>query len=96
MRRLISHEQNGFLAGRSTFDYIIDAQEIVHSLEYNSQSTPRMLLKINIQKAYDALEWNVILAMLKFMQFPNNWISWIRTYISSASFCFLINDQPTP
>lgn len=63
----------------------------MNALECDSQSLPKMLLKICIEKAYNSLEWNAIFTILKIIQFPNNWISWIKTYISSSNFSFLIN-----
>lgn len=33
--KLVGHEQSAFLVGRSTFDNIIAAQEIAHSLEFD-------------------------------------------------------------
>ena len=95
IHKLIGPEQNGFLAGKSTFDNIIAVQEIVHSLETDTQHPPRMLIKVDIEKAYDAMEWEAILATLKVMNFTEVWISWIRACIISPSFSFIINGQPS-
>lgn len=54
-----------------------------------------MLLKIDIEKAYDALEWNTILATLTLMNFPACWIDWIKAYLTSISYSFLINGKPS-
>lgn len=51
-----------------------------------------MLIKVNVEKnvekAYDALEWETILSTLKIMNFPTTWILWIKTYVSSSSFAY--------
>lgn len=53
-----------------------------------------MFIKVDIEKAYDALEWNAILATLTRMVFPQTWINWVHACISSVKFAFLINGQP--
>lgn len=50
-----------------------------------------MILKVDIEKVYDTLEWKVILATLTRMGFPKILVSWIKACISSASFSFIIN-----
>lgn len=68
-------------------------QEIVHSLESDSSSPPRMFLKIDITKAYDIVEWEAVLATLHPMNFWAVWGNWIWACMSSASFALLINGQ---
>lgn len=50
--------------------------------------TPRMLLKVDIEKPYDSIEWNIVLATLTLMNFPKIWISWIKACITSPIFFF--------
>lgn len=52
---------------------------------------PRIFVKIDIEKAYDTIEWAAGLATLINMNFPDVWIAWIRSFISSPSFFFSIN-----
>lgn len=54
---LVGPEENGFLLGCGAYDNIISAQEIAHSLEIDSSAHPRMIIKIDIEKAYDTTEW---------------------------------------
>ncbi|XP_039134322.1 uncharacterized protein LOC120271710 [Dioscorea cayenensis subsp. rotundata] len=93
--KLIGPEQTGFLAGRSTVDNILAVQEIVHSMEIDKSSPPRMLLKIDIEKAFDTINWNLILATLQRMCFPDIWIKWIESCLTSTSFSFFINGRPS-
>lgn len=55
-----------------------------------------MLLKIDIEKAFDTIEWLAILATLRKMNFPQVWISWIQECLSSSSFSLLVNGSPSP
>lgn len=56
MHKLVGPEQSGFMASRSTFHNIIAVHEIVHLLESDSHSLPTMLIKVDIENAYDTLE----------------------------------------
>lgn len=76
LSKLIGLEQSGFLAGQSTFDNILAVQEIIHSMETNRSIPPRMLNKVDIEKAFVTVEWNSILATLRRMSFPEIWITW--------------------
>lgn len=90
---LVGPEQNGFISRCGTYDNIIAAQEIAHNLETDSSVLPRMIIKIDVEKAFDTLEWNVVIATLRRMLFPKCWITWIRNSFSSASFSFIFNGK---
>jgi hypothetical protein len=49
---------------------------------------------MDMEKAFDRMEWNFLLAILEKLGFSPIWISWIKTYISSASFSILLNGSP--
>lgn len=55
-----------------------------------------MITKIDIEKAFDIVDWKAIIATLQRMEFPKAWISWVKSCLSSASFSFLINGSPSP
>lgn len=50
---LISKEQSGFIEGRTPLDNIIAVQEIVRSINHDRSNPRRMLIKVDIEKAYD-------------------------------------------
>lgn len=45
IHKIVGKEKSTFLARKSRFDNFIDVQEIVHSLESDISSPPRMILK---------------------------------------------------
>ncbi|XP_039120341.1 uncharacterized protein LOC120256728 [Dioscorea cayenensis subsp. rotundata] len=62
----------------------------------DTMNTPRMLIKLDIEKAYDTIDWNAILAIISCMNFPDHWISWVSTCLQSCSFSLLINGSLSP
>ena len=53
-----------------------------------------MFLKMDMEKAFDRMEWSFILAILKQLGFSPIWLDWVRTCITSASFSILLNGSP--
>lgn len=72
MPNLISRDQTGFIQGYTSLDSIIIIREIIHSMNFDSKGPSLMLLKVDIEKAYDNLNWFVILATLARMGFSYN------------------------
>ncbi|WMV24161.1 hypothetical protein MTR67_017546 [Solanum verrucosum] len=59
MAHIISKAQSGFIPGRKIVDNIILATELVKA--YSRQHiSPRCMLKIDLQKAYDSVEWSFL------------------------------------
>lgn len=52
------------------------------------------MCKLNIQKAYDHLNWNFLLKLMKKMGFAFRWIKWMEHCISTFKFSVLINKEP--
>ncbi|KAL0302085.1 UNVERIFIED_CONTAM: hypothetical protein Scaly_3044300, partial [Sesamum calycinum] len=60
LHMLIDHSQNAFVLGHSISDNILLAQELLAG--YNqAKLPPRCTLKVDIQKAYDSVEWDFLL-----------------------------------
>lgn len=52
-----------------------------------------LALKIDMEKAYDRLEWNFLEKVLHF-RFPSIRIQWVMQCVSTTSFSILINGSP--
>lgn len=52
-----------------------------------------MIVKVDIEKAYDTLGWKDILSTLAKMNFLTIWLFWIQPCISSPSFSLFINGR---
>ena len=54
-----------------------------------------MLCKLDLEKAYDHINWDFMLIVMQKMGFWDKWVGWISWCISTASFSVLINGSPT-
>ncbi|KAL0387928.1 UNVERIFIED_CONTAM: putative ribonuclease H protein [Sesamum radiatum] len=87
---LIDYSQNAFVPGRSITDNILLAQELLAG--YNQKRLPlRCTIKVDIQKAYDSVEWDFLLEVLKLFNFPLQFIVLINQCVSTASFSVSLN-----
>lgn len=62
---LISPMQIAFLEGRRGIDNVIIAQELIYSLRKRKGKTEFVVVKIDLKKAYDRLEWSFIKMVLE-------------------------------
>jgi hypothetical protein len=53
-----------------------------------------MFMKLDMEKAFDRMEWTFLLVVLEKLGFNPVWISWIRTCISTPTFSILLNGSP--
>lgn len=47
-------------------------------------------LKLDMNKAYDRVDWNFFLGVLRVMGFSHKWVGWISQCISMVSFSVVI------
>ena len=53
-----------------------------------------VLCKLDIEKAYDQINWNFLIIVLFKMGFKEKWLGWIKWYISTSSFSVMLNGSP--
>ena len=89
----IHPSQQAFIEGRRISNNIIIAQEITHSFAISSWEHESFMLKIDLAKAFDRLEWNFIVAALSRKELHSHFINLIHACICSPTFSFIINGQ---
>uniref|UniRef100_A0A0V0GHL3 Putative ovule protein n=1 Tax=Solanum chacoense TaxID=4108 RepID=A0A0V0GHL3_SOLCH len=53
------------------------------------------MCKLDIEKAYDHVNWGYLLNTLKQMGFGDKWLNWIDFCIRTVRFSILVNGEPT-
>ena len=93
VREVVSEYQHAFIQNRSILDAALNANEAVDSRL--KDKIPGLLLKLDIEKAFDNVNWDCLLSIMSKMGFGQKWINWIRWCISIANFLILINGTPS-
>lgn len=70
------------------------AHEVFHSFRNKKGNEGWLAIKFDMEKAYDRLEWNFILATFRKLGFCEQWITWIKQCITTVSFSVLVNGIP--
>ncbi|XP_020266575.1 uncharacterized protein LOC109842073 [Asparagus officinalis] len=87
---LINEAQSAFVRGRQISTNILLAHEIVKN--YNRKHiSPRIMLSIDIKKAFDTINWNFLKDMLLGLGFPDKTVNWIMACITSPKYSISLN-----
>ena len=87
--KVISPSQNAFVEGRQILDAALIANEVVDSMRRRNNGG--VVCKLDIEKAYDHVNWEFVLEVMRRMGFGQRWISWIFWCMSTVSYSILIN-----
>ncbi|KAE8674092.1 hypothetical protein F3Y22_tig00111769pilonHSYRG00381 [Hibiscus syriacus] len=93
---LIMSNQKSFISGRSITENIVINQEIVHSMHHNKTKQGWIAIKVDLEKAFDRLQWYFIRDSLIEIGLPSNLIRTIMHCITSISMQFQWNVENTP
>lgn len=93
LSKIISENQSAFLKGRYILDGVVALNEIIEDAKKSKRSL--LIFKVDFAKAFDSVDWNYLLNMMKFMNFPEKWLMWMKTCITSASANVLVNGSPS-
>ena len=91
--KVVSSSQNAFVEGRQILDAALIANEAIDSLLKGNEAS--VLCKLDLEKAYDHINWDFLMSVMQKMGFGEKWVGWIRWCITTASFSVLINGSPT-
>lgn len=65
------------------------AKEVIHHCMHTNRVG--YLLKLDFEKAYDIVNWDCLMEVLRLCGFGNRWISWIRMWLTMAKIHVLVN-----
>jgi hypothetical protein len=89
---LVSQCQSAFVKGRCIHDNFILVQQTTKAL--HRQKDPRVLLKLDISKAFDSVSWPFLLEVLKHLGFGPFWCNLLSKMLKSSSTRVLVNGEP--
>jgi hypothetical protein len=92
MPSLVCEEQKGFIHDRNIKDCLCIASEAVNLL-HNKSFGGNLALKIDISKAFDTLDWNFLIKVLKTFGFNEVFCNWIKVILHSAHLSIAINGK---
>ncbi|KAL4296940.1 hypothetical protein GQ457_12G000240 [Hibiscus cannabinus] len=81
----VSANQTSFVPGRAITDNIIITQEVIHSMNKKKGIKGWMAIKIDLEKAYDRLEWGFIDDTLSDLGLPDSLCQMIMQCVSTVS-----------
>ena len=87
--RIIHRHQYAFIKGRSIQDYLAWTFQYIHQCQASKRQI--VLLKLDFAKAFDTIEHEAMINIMKHMGFNEKWLSWIRTIFSSGRSSILLN-----
>ncbi|KAI5352439.1 hypothetical protein L3X38_005330 [Prunus dulcis] len=94
LAEIISPQQSAFIPGRQIKDNILLAHEAFHALKLRKKTKVyEMGLKLDMNKAYDRIEWDFLKEVLLKMGFDQTWLRLVMRCITSVSFIVLLNGK---
>ena len=90
--KVVSTSQNAFVKGRQILDASLVANEVIDT--WQRQKEKGIICKLDIEKAYDSINWKFLVKVLQKMGFGSKWVGWMWSCLSSAKFSVLVNGVP--
>ena len=93
--RIIGPFQSSFMPVRQTSDNIITTQEIIHSLMKRKSQKKGLIIKIDLEKAYDRISWRFLKKVLENFNFSRNSVNLIMSCVAKGETSILWNGEKT-
>ena len=92
LQQLVSPNQSAFIKGRFIQDNFMLVQQTARFL--HQQKQPRILLKLDISKAFDSVSWPFLLEVMQHLGFGPIWRDLVSGLLASSSTQVLLNGIP--
>ena len=89
---MITPNQSAFIKGRFILDNFMLVQHTTKFLHQQKQA--RILLKLDITKAFDSVSWPFLLEVLQKLGFGQVWWDIFSSLLATSSTQILLNDSP--
>jgi hypothetical protein len=93
MHELVLPCQSAFIQNRSIHDNFVFVR--AQTKLFKQKKMPALLLKLDLQKAFDSISWEFLLEVLEAKGFGGKWRDWIACLFLSASTRIVVNGELT-
>ena len=80
------------MEGRQILDVALVANKVIDLILKSNERA--VICKLDIEKAYDHVDWSFLLSVMGMMGFGEKWLQWMWWRISTTSFSVLVNGTP--
>lgn len=87
---IILPNQSAFIKGRLLMENCLLASEII-SGDHKNIGPKRLILKVDIAKAFDSIKWDFIIACLNSLNMPHSFVAQIKECLTSTAYSVGIN-----
>ena len=92
---VISNSQSAFVPSRIITDNTTVAFEMLNRMRNRAKEKKgHIAVKLDINKAYDRVEWEFLQRMMQKIGLPNQWVNLAMEIVRDASYSTLINGEP--
>ena len=78
--KVVANFQHAFVEGRQILNVALITNEAIDSRL--KSSTPKIIHKLNIEKAYDHVHWRFHFEVIEKMGFRQKWVGWMKWCMS--------------
>jgi hypothetical protein len=93
MHELVSPCQSAFIKKRAIHDNFVFVR--AQARLFRQKKMPALLLKLDLQKAFDSISWEFLLEVLEAKGFGQKWRDWIACLLFTASTSIIVNGELT-
>lgn len=91
---VISEHQSAFVPGGNISDNVLVALELLHFMKRKNRGPEgEVVLKLDISKAYNRVDWNFLKRRMVVMGFNEKWVQWIMMCVTTVSYMINFNGK---
>ena len=90
--KVVSEAQNAFMEGRQITNASLIANQLID--HWQKQGEKGVFCKLEIEKAFDSINWQFLMKVMRCMGFGSKWMRWIWQCISTTRFSVMVNGVP--
>ena len=89
---LVNQDQTGFLSGRSVSENFVYAADLLNCC--HKRKAPTIVLKLDFRKAFDSVNSDALITILRHRGFPPKWCDWLLDILHTGKTAILLNGIP--